>query len=68
MKPICSSDVSNHDELRDAFCWNFLQPLLEKFHQQKGFKYNFQEYQLQFLKAYQFIKLNEEGHNEDFHR
>ena len=57
-KPICMFDVSNDDKLKEAFIWKNTQPLLKKVHQQKGFKFNFLDYQLQFIKAYQFLKIN----------
>ena len=66
-KPICMFDVSKNKELREAFCSKNTQPLLEKDHQYKGTKYNFLDYQFQFIKSYQFSKLNEEGPNENFH-
>ena len=59
--------MSKDEELRKAFCWNNTQPLLIKDHQYKGTKDNFLDYQLQFIKPYQFLKLDEEGHNENFH-
>ena len=34
---------------------------MKEVHQKKGIKFNFLDYQLQFIKAYQFLKLNEEG-------
>ena len=41
---------------------------LKKTHHKKDTKYNFLKYQLQFSKAYQFIKLNEEeGFNDNIH-
>ena len=58
VKPICMFDVSKDEELREAFCWKNTQPLLKKDHQIKGTKFNFLDYQLQFIKAYQFLKLN----------
>ena len=40
------------------------QPLLKHVHHQKGTKFNFLDYQLQFIEAHQFIKLNgQEGDN-----
>ena len=57
VKPIRLVDVSKDEELREAFNWKNTQPLLKKYHQQKGTKFNFLDYQLQFIKAYQFIKL-----------
>ena len=60
VKPICLFDVSKDEELTETFCWENTQPLLEEIHQKKGTKYNFVDYQLQYIKAYQFLKLNEE--------
>ena len=60
-------DLSKDEELKEAFNWKGTQPLLKEVHSRKGIKYNFLDYQLQFIKAYHFIKLNgEEGLNEDF--
>ena len=67
VKAICLFDVSKDEELREAFNWKNTQPLLKHDHQKKGIKFGFLDYQLQFIKAYQFIKLNEEGLNEDLH-
>ena len=67
IKPICMFDVSDDEQLKEAFSWMSTQPLLKKDHQLKGTKFNFQDYQLQFIKAYQFIKLNEERFNENLH-
>ena len=63
VKPIRSFDLSKDEELREAFNWKNTQPLLKNDHQQKVTKFNFLDYQQQFIKAYQFIKLNEEGFN-----
>ena len=67
VKPICMFDVSDDEQLKEAFCWKNTQPLLKHDHQKKGIKINFLDYQLQFIKAYQFIKLNEERFNENIH-
>ena len=67
VKPICMFDVTKDKELREAFNWRNTQPLLKQDHVQKGIKFNFLDYQLQFIKAYQFIKLNEERFNENFY-
>ena len=48
-KPICSFDVSNNDELKEAFCWKNTQPLIKQYHQEKGTKFNFLDYQLQLI-------------------
>ena len=67
VKAICVFNVSKDEELKEAFNWKNTQPLLKADHKQKGVKFNFLDYQLQFIKAYQFIKINEEeGLNEDF--
>ena len=41
LKLIHLFDISNNDELKEAFCWKNTQPLLEKIHQQKGLTFNF---------------------------
>ena len=67
VKPICLFDVSKDEELQEAFSWKNTQPLLKHDHHQKGTKFNFLDYQPQFIKAYQFIKLNEGGFKEKIH-
>ena len=68
VKPIFMFDVSKDEELRECFNWKNTQPLLKQEQQNKGSKFIFLDCQLQFVKAYQFIKSNEEGYNEDVHR
>ena len=60
VKRISLFDVSKDEELKEAFSWKNTQPLLKHDHQLKGTKFNFLDYQLQFIKACQFLKLNEE--------
>ena len=67
VKPICMFDITKDEELKEAFNWRNTQPLLKRDHQQKGIKFNYLDYQLQFIKSYQFIKLNEERFNENIH-
>ena len=67
VQPICLFDVTKDEELKQAFNWKNTQPLLKEVLSQKGIKFNFLGYQLQFIKAYQFIKLNEERFIEDLH-
>ena len=67
VKPIRSLDVTKDDELRESFDWKSTQPLLKQGHQHKGINYKILDYQIQFIKAYQLFKLNEKGHNQDFH-
>ena len=70
VKLVCSYDISNKDELKEAFCWKFsAQQFLKEVHSQKRVKYNFLGYQLQFFKAYQFLKEKEEERfKESFYR
>ena len=58
VKAICLFDISDDDQLKEAFNWKNTQPLLKQDNRQKGTKFNFLDYQLQFIKAYQFLKLN----------
>ena len=60
VKTTCSIDISEEEKLKKAFCWKNTQPLLKQDHLQKGTKYNFPDYQLQFFKAYQFVRLNDQ--------
>ena len=60
-------DVTKDEELKEAFKWRNTQSLLKQDHLQKGIKLNFLDYQLQFIKAYQFIKLNEERFKKNIH-
>lgn len=63
VKPICLFDLSNNDELMETFNWKNTQPLLKEDNLHKGNKFNELDYRLQFIKAYEIIKLNEEGHH-----
>ena len=67
VKPFCMFDVSKDEELKEAFSWRNTQPLLKHDHRHKGTKFNFLDYQLQSIEAYQFIKLNDEAFNENIH-
>ena len=67
VKPICLFNVTKDEELKEAFNWKNTQPLLKELHSHKGIKFNFSDYQLQFIKAYQFINLNEERFNENIY-
>ena len=60
VKPICLFDVSKDEELKEAFNWKNTQPLLKIYHQRKRIEFNFLNYQLQFIKVYPLIHLNEE--------
>ena len=67
VKAICLFDVTKDEELKEAFNWRNTQPLLKQDHLQKGIKFNFLDYQLQIIKAYQFSKLDEERFSEIIH-
>ena len=67
VKPICLFDVSKFEDLKDAFSWKNTQPIPKQFHQQKGTKVTFLDWQLQLIKAYQFVRSNEERLNQNFH-
>ena len=60
VKAICMFDVTKNEEIKEAFNWKNTQPLLKQDHQYRGTKFNFLDYQLQFIKPYQFIKLNDQ--------
>ena len=66
VKPICMFNVSDGEELKLAFNWKNTQPLLKQDHQYEGTKFNFLDYQLQIVKAYQSKELNEKL-NEHFY-
>ena len=67
VRPNSSFKASSSVKLRGALCWKNTQPLFKKGYQQKGIKFSFLDYQLQFIKTYQFLKLNEEGPNQNLH-
>ena len=60
VQPVCMFDVSKEEKLNEAFCWKNTQTLLKHDHQKKGIKFDFLDYQLQFIKAYQFLILNDQ--------
>ena len=68
VKPICMFDVSKDEETKEKFSLKVTQPLLRHDHQLKGTKINFIDYQLQFIKAHRFLKLNEERIKQNLHQ
>ena len=60
VKPICMFNVSDDEEIKLAFNWKNTQPLLEEAHSQKSVEFSFLDYQIQFIKTYQSLKMNEE--------
>ena len=63
VKPFCLFDISNDEQLKDAFNWRKTQPLLKEVHQQKRVKFNLLDYRFKFIKSHEFLKLNEEEIN-----
>ena len=59
VKPISSFDVSNENELLEAFNWKNTQPLLKEENLRKSNKFNELEYHLQFVKAEIFLELHQ---------
>ena len=55
VKPKCMFDISD-DELKLAFNWKNTQPILKEVQSQKCVKFNFLDYQLQFIKAYKILR------------
>ena len=67
VKATCLFDVSKDEELREAFNWKNTRSLSKEFHKEEGIKFSYVDYQFEFIKAYQFLKLNKERLNEDVH-
>ena len=67
VKQISLFNISKDEKLRKEFIWKNTQPLLKQAHQQTGTKFIFLDYRLQFIKAYQFFRLDEEGLNQNLH-
>ena len=54
VKPISSFDISNDNELLEAFNWRNTQPLLKQDNLRKSDKFNEKDYAKQFKKAHEF--------------
>ena len=54
VKPISSFDISNDNELLEAFNWRNTQPLLKQDNLRKSAKFNEKDYAKQFKKAREF--------------
>ena len=67
VRSVCMSRVSKDKEITEGFNRKNTQPILEKDLHHKRTKFSFLDYQLQFIRAYQFIKLIEERLNQDSH-
>ena len=64
---IASFNLLDENDMKKCFIWVNLRPMYSTENNLKGSKIDHQLYLLQQFKAYQFIKLNEKGPNEDFH-
>ena len=60
---VCIFNVSNEEKLTDGFRWKNTQTLLKEDHQRQRKKFSFLDYQLHFVKDYQFLILSaQEGY------
>ena len=67
VRPIRSFDIPNNEELLEAFNWKNTEPLLKEIISTRELNPTLKDSKLQFIQAYQFIKLIEEGFNKDLH-
>ena len=58
VKPTSSFDKFSNNETKEAFHGTNTRPLSKENHHQKGKKCSFLDYRLQFIRAYQILKLN----------
>ena len=58
-----SCNLSDENDMKKCFNWVNLRPMYSTENNLKGSKIDHRFYLLQQIKAYQFIKLNEEGLN-----
>ena len=65
---IASFNLLDEKEMKKCFNLVNLKPMYVKENIIKGDKSDHRLYLLQQIKAYQIIKINKEGNNEDFHR
>ena len=65
--PIASFNLLDENDMKKCFNWVNLRPMFVKDNVIKGDKIDMRLYLLQEVKAYQFLKLNEEELNEDSH-
>ena len=64
---VASFNLLDENDMKKCFNWVNLRPMYVKDNIIKGDKIDIRLYLLQELKAYQFIKPNEERFNEDIH-
>ena len=66
VRPLHSFDVSNNKKLEEASAWKLINHFQNKIISKNRNQYSFVDYQFQFIKAYQFLTLNEDGLNRNF--
>ena len=67
VKPFSLFDISEEEEMKEAFNWKNTQPLLKEVHRQNRTKHNFLNYRPQYVRAFRLIKSNEEVFNKSFY-
>lgn len=58
VRTLTSFDLTNEEQLREASTWKNIQPLFKRDNLTKGAKFNEMDYQLQFIKAHEFLSQN----------
>ena len=66
--PLSKTILSDKNEMNKSTNWINLRPMYCSENISKGDKTDHRLYLMQEIKAYQFIKLNEKGPNEDVHQ
>ena len=61
-------NLLDENYMKKCFNWINLRPMYSSENNSKNAKIDYHLYLLQEVKAYQFIKLNEKGPNEDIHQ
>ena len=66
--PLSKVNLSNRNDMYKFTNWNNLRPMYIRDNIVKGDKVDHRLYVMHEIKAYQFIKLNEKGPNEDIYQ
>ena len=66
--PLSKTNLSNERDMYKSTNWINIRPMYFSENSSKGDKIDNRLYLLQEIKAKYFLKLNEEGYNEDLHR
>ena len=51
-RPLSSFDICKDEELKEAFNWKNIQPVLKEVHSKSTIEFNLLDYRLEFIKAY----------------